>query len=65
MGASISQGVWIPVKTASKILCVSRQRVYELIKLGGLAWCKMDGTVLVGRSSVEARAEQRRLRNES
>jgi len=65
MRASISQGMWIPVRTASKMLGVSRQRIYELIKLGGLAWCKMDGTVLVGRNSVETRMEQRRLKNES
>jgi excisionase family DNA binding protein len=65
MRVKFPQGMWIPVKTAAKMLKVSRQRVYELIKDGGLAWCKMDSTVLVSRSSVEARVAWKELRDAS
>jgi len=37
---------------------VSRQRVYELIKLGALGWKKVDGTVLVSAKTVEQREER-------
>jgi len=53
---SFSMAQWVPVAVAAKELKVSRQRVYELIKNGGLAWCKMGSLVLVGRASVYARA---------
>ena len=49
---------WIPVRTVAKRLGVSRQRVYELIKLGALGWKKVDGTVLVSAKTVEQREER-------
>lgn len=65
MRVAFPLGMWIPVKTAARMLGVSRQRVYELIRQGGLAWCKMDNTVLVGRSSVEERISRKDLKNAS
>jgi excisionase family DNA binding protein len=50
----------IPVRTAAKLLKVSRQRVYELCEKGQLASIVADGTVLVYRDSVLARVERRR-----
>jgi excisionase family DNA binding protein len=52
---SFSMAQWVPVGIAARELRVSRQRVYELIKNGGLAWCKMGSLVLVGRASIHAR----------
>jgi len=49
---------WIPVATVAKRLGVSRQRVYDLIKLGELGWRKVDGTVLVSTKTVEQREER-------
>jgi len=43
------------VRTASKMLRVSKQRVYQLIQKGMVAAQTMDGTVLVSRDSVSAR----------
>jgi excisionase family DNA binding protein len=54
---SFSMAQWMPVSVAAKELKISRQRVYELIRNGGLAWCKMGSLVLVGRASVYARAK--------
>lgn len=46
---------WIPVRTAASMLGVSRQRVYQLVAKGALTGRSVDGTVLVGQRSVEAR----------
>jgi len=54
---------WVPVSTAAKLLGVSKQRVHELTASGALARVDMDGTVLVGRRSIESRLRQlRRIR---
>ena len=49
---------------AARELGVSRQRVYELIRNGGLAWCKMGSLVLVGRASIHARNALKGVKNE-
>ena len=51
----IVQGKWITVKHAARLLGVSKQRVYSLVKSGHLGWMKMDGFVLVTMATVEAR----------
>lgn len=61
--AMASEGKWIPVSVAAKMLKVSRQRVYELIRNGQLSWCKMGCTVLVGRDSVSQRVRAMVLAN--
>lgn len=55
----------IPVRTAAKLLRVSRQRVYELCSSGKLSSIMVDGTVLVYRESVVVRLERRRVGVES
>jgi len=62
---SFSMAQWVPVGLAARELKVSRQRVYELIRNGGLAWCKMGSLVLVGRASIHARNALKGQRNES
>lgn len=52
---SFSASQWVPVAVAASRLGVSRQRVYELIKTGGLSWCKMGSLVLVGAKSIQMR----------
>jgi excisionase family DNA binding protein len=56
---------WVPVALAARELGVSRQRVYELIRNGGLAWCKMGLLVLVGRASIDARNALKGQKSES
>jgi len=46
---------WIPVTMAARMLGVSTQRVYELIRVGGLTWMKADKTILVGYDSIVQR----------
>jgi hypothetical protein len=46
---------WIPVRSAAKMLRVSRQRVHQLIEAGGLVGIMQDRTMLVSLRSVEAR----------
>lgn len=47
---------WVPVSYAALVLEVSRQRVYQLIKLGVLASIRINDTVLVSDLSVRGRA---------
>jgi excisionase family DNA binding protein len=49
---------------AAKLLGVSRQRVYELIRQGVLTWCKLEHTVLVGRGSIDARIRAKEVQVE-
>jgi predicted site-specific integrase-resolvase len=43
---------WIPVKTVAKILQVSRQRVYKLVKIGAIKAIDLDGNKLISLRSV-------------
>lgn len=46
---------WVPVKTASRMLGVSRQRVYALARAGMLGTMEVDGVRLISSRSVQAR----------
>jgi hypothetical protein len=48
---------WIPASTAAKMLRVSRQRVYTLVRIGQLIACHLDGHTLVKHQSVVDRME--------
>lgn len=52
---------WIPVRSAAKLLGVSRQRVSRLCREGSLVSVLYDGTRLVSQKSVEVRIAARRL----
>jgi excisionase family DNA binding protein len=44
---------WVPSGTAARLMGVSRQRVYALIKSGRLTAIQMDGRNMVSRESVD------------
>jgi len=44
-----------PVRTAARLLGLSRQRIYQLITSGDLTAIRLDGTVLITASSIAAR----------
>lgn len=46
---------WVPVRTASLALKVTKQRVYALIKEGALASREIDGVRLVSLKSLNDR----------
>jgi hypothetical protein len=48
---------WVPVRAASKILELSRQRVSYLCKIGALVSVLYDGTRLVSLRSIENRLD--------
>lgn len=48
---------WVSVAAAAKELLVSRQRVYQLIKSGGVNGRRSGRTWLVSHRSVTARVE--------
>lgn len=50
---------WVPVSHVARVLGVSRQRVYQLIRRGQLASISINGKVLVSVDSVMARVERR------
>lgn len=55
---------WVPVKTATAMLGVTRQAVKKLIDRGELAGRQLNGTWLVSAASIQRRLEkvgQRRL----
>jgi hypothetical protein len=51
---------WIPASTAAKMLKVTRQRVYTLVRLGQVSAVKLDGHTMVSMRSVEDRIERMR-----
>jgi hypothetical protein len=56
---------WMPVAQAAALLCVTRQRVHQLIGSGRLSAVSMHGTTLVQRTSVLARVELLRKQAEA
>jgi excisionase family DNA binding protein len=50
---------WVPVSHVARVLGVSRQRVYQLIRSGRLAAVVINGRVLVSVDSVMARVERK------
>lgn len=58
MGADLGLG-WIPVRTAAKMMGVSRSRVYQLVDAGDLKALRQDRTWLVHRASVDLWCEIR------
>lgn len=46
---------WVPVSEVAGILGVSRQRVHQLVREGGLVGRKVGSLVFVSLRSVEAR----------
>ena len=51
---------WIPASTAAKMLKVTRQRVYTLVRLGQVSAVKLDGHTMVSMRSVEDRIARMR-----
>lgn len=52
------QMLWVPAVTASRMLRISRQRVYQLMEAGRLAGFHMDGHVFVLTSSIRQRIDE-------
>ena len=46
---------WVPTAVARKMLGVSKQRVYQLVKDGKLASCRMEGVLMISSQSIEDR----------
>lgn len=46
---------WVGTSVARKILGVSRQRVYQLVRDGRLAGCRVDGVLMISVVSIEER----------
>jgi hypothetical protein len=55
--AGVSTHQWVPVRTAIRVLGLSKQRVYQLIHEGKLTSKELDGTKLVSVRSIEDRAK--------
>jgi excisionase family DNA binding protein len=51
---------WLPVCVAAKMLNVSRQRVYELVRDGQLGWQRLGKTILISKRSIDERIERRK-----
>lgn len=46
---------WVPTGVARQMLCVSRQRIYQLVDSGALAACRVDGVLMISSRSIEER----------
>lgn len=46
---------WVPTSVARRRLCVSKQRVYQLLESGALAGGRIDGTMMVSSRSIDDR----------
>lgn len=46
---------WVPTTCARRALGVSKQRVYQLVKEGKLASCRVDGVLLISTQSIQDR----------
>lgn len=52
---------WIPASRAAKLLKVSRQRIYQLLRDGLISGQQVDRTWLISARSVDARLALLRL----
>jgi hypothetical protein len=46
---------WVPTAVARRMLRVSKQRVYQLVKEGKLASCRLDGVLMISSRSIQDR----------
>jgi len=53
---------WVPVRTAGKLLRVSKQRIHQLLRSGKLSGQVLDGVHLVSMQSIAARYNNQEVR---